>query len=243
MKLCVLGATGNSGRPLVRAALDRGHAVAAVVRDAGKMAGLAHARLTVRAVSFADHAALTDALKGHDAVVNAAGHVNDSAGYVLLIAGIVRAADAALGEGGRFWLFGGAAMLDVPGVGVTTLDLPRIPKMYEAHRANLNAVRATRLDWSMLCPGPMVPAPDGNATKGLHVSADVWPLPPPAYTRILPRIALSLAFLRLIPRMTIYYEDAADVILGHLGKNGAYSRKRVGVALPNGERRIKREAK
>lgn len=239
MKLCILGATGNSGRPLVRAALEQGHAVTAVVRDAGKTASMAHERLAVRAVSFGDHAALTDALKGHDAIINAAGHVDDGAGYVSLIAGIVRAADAALGEGGRFWLFGGAAMLDVPGTGVTTLDLPRIPKMYQAHRANLNAVRATRLDWSMLCPGPMVPAPDGKATKGLLVSADVWPVSPPAYTRILPRIALSLAFLRLIPRMTIYYEDAADVILGHLGKNGPYSHKRVGVALPKGERRIK----
>jgi hypothetical protein len=34
-----------------------------------------------------------------------------------------------------FWLFGGAAVLDVPGAHMMGVDLPKVPKVYEAHRA------------------------------------------------------------------------------------------------------------
>lgn len=239
MKLCILGATGNSGRRLVRGALERGHHVTALVRDASKLREPPSDRLAVSDVSLTDEAALADALRGADAVINAAGYIGDGARYVPLIHGIIRAATDALGAGGRFWLFGGAGLLDVPGTSITTLDLPGVPKIFEAHRTNYAAVKATPLDFSMLCPGPMIDAPDGRATEGLIVSTEIWPVERPALTHFLPRPALSLAFRNAMPRMTIYYEDAARVILDHLDKNGPLSRKRVGVALPNGEKRVK----
>jgi len=49
----------------------------------------------------------------------------------------IDAATATLGQGGRFWQFGGAAVLDVPGTGMKGVDLPMVPKVYEAHRTNL----------------------------------------------------------------------------------------------------------
>ena len=49
----------------------------------------------------------------------------------------------------------------------------------------------------MLCPGPMIEAPDG--------------------------------------------EDAATIILDNLAKNGPFSRRRVGLALPAGMRNVKHE--
>jgi putative NADH-flavin reductase len=186
-----------------------------------------------------DHSALTEALRGHDVVINAAGNVSEGPAFPNLVQNVIRAADAALGPGGRFWLFGGAALLDVPGAGICTLDLPGVPRIYEAHRSNFEAVRATALDWSMLCPGPMIEAPDGQATEGLIVSAEVWPTARPHYVHLLPRIALALAFKQAVPRMTIYYEDAACVILDNLQKGGAFSRKRVGIALPVGKTRLK----
>lgn len=239
MKLCILGATGNSGRRLVRGALERGHQVTALVRDAGKLTEPASDRLAVREVALTDEPALAAALRGHDAVINAAGYIGDGAAYVPLIHGIIRAAHNALGAGGRFWLLGGAGLLDVPGTSIATLDLPGVPKIFEAHRANYNAVKQTVLDWSMLCPGPMIDAPDGKATDGLIVSNEVWPVERPALTHFLPKPALSLAFRNAMPRMTIYYEDAARVILDNLDKNGPLSRKRVGIALPHGLRRSK----
>lgn len=239
MKICIAGATGNSGRRLVRAALERGHEVTALVRDAAKAAALTGERLTIRPVSLADHDALTEAMRGHDAAINAAGYISDGPAYAPLVQGVIRAAVDALGPDGRFWLFGGAGLLEVPGTSTVSLDLPGVPKIFEAHRANYNAVKATALDWSMLCPGPMIDAPDGKATEDLIVSTETWPVAPPALTRILPKLALTLAFKNAMPRMTIYYEDAARVILDHLEKNGPLSRKRVGIALPNGETRNK----
>jgi putative NADH-flavin reductase len=241
VKVCVLGATGKSGRRIVRAALQQGFSVTALVRDAAKAADLTHERLTVRAASFSDEAALAEIIRGHDAAVNAAGYVTEGAAYETLIRGVIRAVEQALGPGGRFWLFGGAALLDVPGTSLTTLDLPGVPKVFEAHRRNFHAVKATSLDWSMLCPGPMLDAPDGAPTAGLVVSDDVWPVARPALTGFLPRIATSLAFKNALPRMTIYYEDAAQVIVRNLEKGGPHSHKRVGVALPPGERRTKND--
>jgi putative NADH-flavin reductase len=134
MRICILGASGNSGRALVRLALARGHDVSALVRNRAKVADLDHARLSVNEVSLGDHAQLTDALNGHDVVINAAGYVSDGLAFVDLVRGVIRATDASLGAGGRFWLFGGAGLLNVPGTDICTLDLPGVPKIYEAHR-------------------------------------------------------------------------------------------------------------
>jgi hypothetical protein len=43
----------------------------------------------------------------------------------------------------------------------------------------------------------------------------------------------------MVPELTISYEDAAEVILDNLSKNGRFSRRRVGVALPPGVRNYK----
>ena len=91
----------------------------------------------------------------------------------------------------------------------------------------------------MLCPGPMIPAPDGKPTSDLRLSVDQWPVTRPAYTYFLPKLGLALAFKQKLPELTISYEDAAEVILDNLDKNGRFSRRRVGVALPPGSRNFK----
>jgi hypothetical protein len=151
-----------------------------------------------------------------------------------MIATIIAAAEQALGPGGRFWLFGGAAALDVPGTKLMTVDLPMVPPVFRAHKTNFERVSGTKLDWSMLCPGPRTEARAGAPHKGLRVSADVWPVPRPGITKFLPLIATSIAFRNAMPEMTITYEDAAHVILSNLAPNGPFSKRRVGVALPVG---------
>ena len=239
MKVCILGATGNSGRRLVQGAVERGHEVTAVVRNRRGLEKFENDKLVVREIDFDDEAALKGAMQGQDVVINAAGNANEPAAFTALAARIIRAADAALGPQGRLWLFAGAALLDFPGSSVMTLSLPRIPKIYMAHRVNYEAVRKTGLDWSILCPGPMIDAPDGRPTEGLVLSTESWPMPAPGYTKFLPPIAKSIAFMRIVPRITIYYEDAAKIILDHLERQGPFSRRRVGVALPDGETRRK----
>ena len=243
MKLFLLGATGNSGRRIFRFALERGHEVTAFVRDQNKLLNIVGrgASQGVRVINgnIDKPTELAAAMAGHDVVINAAGHVTEGARFTQLVQNVIQQASKSLGAGGRLWQFGGAAVLDIPGTNMMAVDLPRVPKVYEAHRANLNALKKSSLDWSMLCPGPMIDSANGEPTKGLRLSADQWPVERPSYTYFLPRIALALAFKQKVPELTISYEDAADVILSNLDHNGRFSRKRVGVALPVGMRNFK----
>ena len=72
MRITVFGATGGTGRQVVRQALDAGHQVTAVVRNA---AGLIeqHPALDVVTADVMDPDAITPAVKGADAVVSALG--------------------------------------------------------------------------------------------------------------------------------------------------------------------------
>lgn len=237
-KVCILGATGMSGRRLLRQALHGGHVVTALVRDSARFDAPENERLLVRHVDFGRQAELSRAMAGHDVVINAAGYL-DAADFNPLVQRIIGAAEEALGAGGRFWMFAGAALLDIPGTTRMTVTLPGVPKIYTRHRANYQVVTRTQLDWSVLCPGPMIEAPDGQASEGLVLSREVWPTPRPTITRVLPSLALSVAFRLAVPRLTIFYEDAASVILDHLEANGPLSRSRVGIALAPGERRHK----
>jgi uncharacterized protein len=239
MRLFILGGTGNSGKRLLTLALARGHSVTALVRNATKLraqfAEPPPPLLTILEGGLDDEAALAAQMAGHDVVINAAGNIGDGPSFPRLVQVVIHAAGKAMDPGGRFWLFGGAGALDVPGSDLLTLDLPLIPKVFEAHRANFREVSASPLDWSMLCPGPIMPAANGQAHVGLRTSVDTWPCDPPsAINRVLPRIAQSIAFIRRVPQLTITYEDVATVILDHLEANGPFSRKRVGVALPIG---------
>ncbi len=243
MRLFLLGATGNAGRRILKFALARGHEVTAFVRDPNKfqdaMGGSLPSRLHVFAGDIGTSADLAGAIAGHDVVINAAGYVTDGERFTRLVHKVVQDTSRSLGPGGRLWQFGGAAVLDVPGTTLKGVDLPLVPKVYEAHRTNFETLTSSPLDWSMLCPGPMVDAADGKPTPSLRLSVDCWPVPPPPAAKLLPKAALAFAFKQRVPELTISYEDAAEVILSNLDRNGRFARKRVGVALPVGQRNVK----
>ena len=240
MKLLILGATGNMGQRLLAQGLARGHVITAFVRNRAKLQqqlGTAvPPGLTIFEGDVNDDAALRAAMTGQDVVINCAGYVADGAAFTELVDRVVTQAEGALGPGGRLWLFGGAAALDVPGTHIMGVDLPGVPAIYKAHQSNFRRVAASKLDWSLMCPGPMVPSSTGQARNDLRISKDVWPCPRPGYTRWLPRIATSLAFKNHAPELIVSYDDVASVLLEHLPPGGRFSRARVGVALPEGQR-------
>jgi len=246
VKIFLLGATGNSGKRILRLALQRDHEVTAFVRDEAKLLSFVDRpippNLHVSIGDISKSADIARVMVGHDVAINAAGTVADGvSAFTQLVQTVVDSAIASLGEGGRLWQFGGAAVLNVPDTHMMAVDLPKVPKVYEAHRTNLNALRKSPLDWSMLCPGPMIASENAKPTKDLRLSADEWPMARPAYTYVLPRLALAFAFKQKVPELTISYEDAAEIILDNLSKNGRFSRRRVGVALPPGMRNYKNE--
>jgi len=239
MKILLLGATGNSGQRLLRLGLERGHDMTVFIRDKAKLIeqiGDAVTRLTLVVGDVYDASALAAAMQGQDVVINAAGNVNDGDSFVHLIDVVATQAERVMGKSGRLWVFAGAALLDIPGTALMGTDLPKIPAQFQRHKENYRRLQASNLDWSMLCPGPMIPADTGSARTDLRLSADIWPFASPGITRLLPRIGLLALFGKNIGAMTISYEDAAAVIMNNLDRNGQYSRKRVGIALPPGVR-------
>lgn len=89
MELTVLGATGRTGRQVVRQALDAGHGVTAVVRDQARLP-VDGGRLRIVTADVMDPHGLARAVEGRDAVVSALGP--QGRGPTAVCSGGVRAA-------------------------------------------------------------------------------------------------------------------------------------------------------
>ena len=72
MKVLVFGATGTTGREVVKQALDLGYQVSAFVRDPAKVA-LEHKNLTVLQGDVMNPASIDEAVRGHEAVLSSLG--------------------------------------------------------------------------------------------------------------------------------------------------------------------------
>ncbi|MBM7112692.1 NAD(P)-dependent oxidoreductase [Archangium primigenium] len=73
MRIAILGATGRTGRQLVRQALDRGHAVVALARRPESLAGLSAPGLEVVRADVFDPPSLQAAVRGADVLVSGLG--------------------------------------------------------------------------------------------------------------------------------------------------------------------------
>lgn len=73
MKLAVFGASGGTGREIVRQGLEAGHRITAVVRDPARLDVAAHEGLEVVTADVFDPASIAPAVTGRDAVVSALG--------------------------------------------------------------------------------------------------------------------------------------------------------------------------
>lgn len=152
MKIAVIGAGGKAGKEIVKEALDRGHEVTAIVRDATKVAG------SKAAVVEKDILALTaEDLQGYDAVVNAFGapfgqeHLHVDAGNVLIEA-LKKA------PGTRLIVVGGAGSLYVDEARtVKVVDTPGFPDFVKPtalnQSKNLEILQGTEgLRWTFVSP-------------------------------------------------------------------------------------------
>src|SRR5262249_28276965 len=168
-------ATGNSGRRILRLALQRAYEVTAFVRDETKLLSLVDRpippNLHVSIGDISKSADIARVMVGHDVAINAAGSVTEGSTFTQLVQTVIDSTITSLGEGGRLWQFS-AAILNVPGMHIMTVDLPKVPKVYEAHRTNLDALRRSPLDWSLLCPGPIIASTNGKPTGDLRLTVE-----------------------------------------------------------------------
>lgn len=233
----VLGAAGRLGRELVHAALRLGHPVTAVARSREKLREALQLpeapRLTLTEADARDAQALADLMKGAFAVVNSAGHAGDGAAFTELGRTVVQTAERVLGPGGRLWFLGGFGVLRIPNTNRLGIDLAGMPEMYQTHRINHETLRASSLDWSMLCPGPLVDTTERLDLSTLRITTEVIPFQLDVSDSPDDGVLFSRLRERL-PETTLPYATAAELVMRHLEKNGPFSRQRVGIALPEG---------
>ena len=183
MKLLVIGATGEIGTAVVRAALAEGHEVIAFVRAPEKLAEFAD-RVRVIRGDLGDEAALASAVPGHDAVISAIGSSPDKA-HLDVPANGMRAIVAAMQAAGVRRLVGLAGgAVDVPGErkplgGRITTALVRLMarNVVEDKQREFDVVSASDLDWTMVRPPNVAPGPPtghveiGTELHGFRVSS------------------------------------------------------------------------
>lgn len=234
-RILILGATGSLGRHVLRQALVGGHEVTAVVRSPSRLPPEAAKRVAVSTGDLRTEVPL-DLFRGHDALINCAGHVADGAMFVTLVDRLVTSVERLPPEERPVcWFLGGAALLDLDRSGRRGVELPKVKSVYWPHRANFDRLTWSRIDWRLLCPGPMVDEPALGVHR-LRISLDTLPVQLSAVSRVLPGPLLLPVFASVIPRMVVPYEDAAAVMLANLARGNAMSRHRVGLALPVGMR-------
>jgi len=164
MKIAVLGATGNVGAKVVGEASSRGHQVLAMARNTDKLQ--AGAGVAVKSVDVGDGAALTEAVRGQDAVVIALKHQTFD---------VLAALDAVKASGvKRVMIVGGAASLKNKD-GIRLIDQPGFPDFIKVEAAPaavaLEDIRKiTDLDWSFISPS-MILGP-GERTGKFRLGKD-----------------------------------------------------------------------
>ena len=145
-KIALIGASGNAGSRILKELSDRGHQVTAIARNPEKIAALPN--VVAKKGDVFDPAALSELLKGHDAVISSV-HFTASDPATLIEA--VRASGVQ-----RYLVVGGAGSLEIA-PGQRVVDLPDFPAAYKAEATKgaefLDKLKQEKqLDWTFLSP-------------------------------------------------------------------------------------------
>jgi putative NADH-flavin reductase len=152
MNVVVYGATGNSGREIVKELLSRGHKVTAVARKVDSLK--AEQGLTVKTDDLSNADAIAAIIKGADVVVSAYAPPPDDTDALL---GVTERQIEAVkkARGPRLLVVGGAGLLEVA-PGVTLIKSGYLPAEYlpiaTSHEKALAVLRGSDINWTYLSP-------------------------------------------------------------------------------------------
>ena len=186
MKVAIIGATGWIGGHVLREALERGHEVTAVLRDASRAEALG-AGVECAVADATDHEALTHALQDHDAVVTAYRAPPDQPGQLVTVANALLGAAKDAGVRRLVWV-GSSAALKLPGSDTDVVDLPQFPEEWRpagyAHRDSLRTIRsdADGLAWTYICMPRTIE--DGERSGNYRVAGEELPFDAQGNSRI-----------------------------------------------------------
>lgn len=170
-RILVLGATGGTGRLIVREAVARGYDVTVLVRSAEKARDLEGAKLIVG--DARDEKALRQALKGRDAVISALGTPVSPFREVTLLSSATRALVSAMKAEhvSRLVSITGIGAGDSVGHGGFVFDNLIFPlllrKVYADKNRQEAIVRDSGLDWVLVRPSVLNDKPRRDTIRAL----------------------------------------------------------------------------
>ncbi len=209
MRAVIIGATGGTGRELVKQALERGHAVTAFARNAADIT-IRHERLTIAQGNVLDPASVERAVRGQGAVLLALGHKRWIIPSSILSQGTTIVIDAMKKHGVRRFIcetsLGVGDSRGRLGLYYTLFVIPVIVFFYFWDKKKQEEIiRQSGLDWVIVRPGRLTNGRKrGEYRHGPKVGNYIW------------TVSISRA-------------DTADFMLSQL-ENDRYLRQAVGVA-------------
>lgn len=163
LNVLVFGASGATGREVVKRALDRGYFVRAFVRDP-KRFEITHASLSPEVGDVTDYAAVERAIKDTDAVASTPGSGNSLSSHPGLTGGIQNIVRAMIHAGTRRLVY--MSMLGVAGSArqLGILDryvmLPLLLRnVMNDHAREEAIIRQSTLDWVIVRPPRLTDGP------------------------------------------------------------------------------------
>lgn len=176
MKVLLIGATGNLGRPLLRELLARGHEVAVLVRDPAPLRE-EFPDIPATAGDAFDRATVAAAAAGNDAIVSSVAMRDEPQRGRSAVELTRTLADVATEQGLRWLSMGGAGSLLVA-PGQQFVDSPEFPDAARpeslAFRAALEELKQNApdgLQWTVLSP-PVFIDPEGERTGTFRTGGD-----------------------------------------------------------------------
>ena len=177
MKVLVLGATGGTGRLIVRDALAKGHSVVALVRSKARAHDLRGADMIEG--DARDEGALMRALNGCDAVVSSLGTGLSPFREVSLLTVATRALVTAMTRNGvrRLVCISALGVGDSHGHGGFVFDRLFLPLLlshaYKDKDGQEAAIRASALDWVVVRPAMLTNDPARGSVRAVTDLAGV----------------------------------------------------------------------
>ncbi|TCI34551.1 NAD(P)-dependent oxidoreductase [Exiguobacterium sp. SH4S7] len=180
MKLFVLGATGRTGHQFIDQAIEHGHHVTAFVREQKKL--IPTPQLEIIEGDVSDSSALTDALKGHDAVISCLGTDLSDADFLASVTDALVPAMKANDVTRILYLASAGIDKEIPGIAGTVVTF-MLRKPLRDHRAAVDLWRNSSFDYTIVRPMQLTDGPrtsvyrtdiDGIPADGKQISrADV----------------------------------------------------------------------
>ncbi|TCI50896.1 NAD(P)-dependent oxidoreductase [Exiguobacterium sp. SH1S21] len=180
MKLFVLGATGRTGHQFVDQAIEHGHHVTAFVREQKKL--IPTPQLEIIEGDVSDSSALTDALKGHDAVISCLGTDLSDPDFLASVTDALVPAMKANDVTRILYLASAGIDKEIPGIAGTVVTF-MLRKPLRDHRAAVDLWRNSSFDYTIVRPMQLTDGPrtsvyrtdiDGIPADGKQISrADV----------------------------------------------------------------------